>query len=168
VLYYGSARRGRWGQADRQPKDALMSQPVEVDDLADRLVSVHGEGGLSPTAAQWREILAGPARELQVLTLFKFVDQVETPTGTIPGLDAYRRYTSRIAGPFSRAGGRVGFFANVGHTFALATDPSGDWDAAVLTRYPTPDAFAQLWLDPAFVSVHVDRVDGSQVLFLGA
>jgi hypothetical protein len=74
-----------------------------------------------------------------------------------------------VAEPFARAGGERVFFGAVGHVFAFgATD---DWDTAILARYPSAHALAQLWLDPAFMAGHRDRVDGvvrSQVMIFGA
>jgi hypothetical protein len=141
---------------------------METDDLVRRLVAVHGEEGICPTAGDWRAILAVEGA-IHVLNLLAFKDEVFTTTGPRTGADAYRRYTMTVAEPFGRVGGERVFFGAVGHVFAFgATD---DWDTAILTRYPSAHALALMWLDPTFVAAHENRVDGvdrSQVMIFGA
>lgn len=141
---------------------------MQTDDLVHQLVALHGEEGICPTAADWRAILAVEGA-IHVLNLLAFKDEVLTATGIRSGADAYRRYTRTVADPFARVGGERVFFGAVGHVFAFgATD---DWDTAILTRYPSAHALAEMWLDPAFVAAHKNRVDGverSQVMIFGA
>jgi uncharacterized protein (DUF1330 family) len=142
----------------------------EVDGLVDRLVSIHGEGGACPTAADWRAIFtAGGDRPLSIVNLLRFTNEVDTPDGPGSGAAAYRRYSSATAGAFARAGGEVLFFGPaVAHAFGLGE--IDQWDATVVTRYPSAEALARMWLDPEFISAHNHRVDGiarSQVLVFG-
>lgn len=143
-----------------------MRNDVAVEDLVSRLVALHGEGGLCPTADDWRAIFAiGDAGPLHLLNLLKFKPSVEAPGGAITGAAAYGRYAAANAGPFARAGGERVYFGRVGHMFGLGE--AGEWDAAIMTRYPSARALAQMWLDPDFVEAHKNRANGverSQVL----
>jgi uncharacterized protein (DUF1330 family) len=143
----------------------------EVDGLVDQLVSIHGEGGACPTAADWRAIFAaGGDGPISIVNLLGFASEVETPDGSGSGADSYRRYSSATAGAFARAGGEVLFFGHaVAHAFGLGAIDG--WDATVVTRYPSAEALARMWLDPEFISAHGHRVDGiarSQVLVFTA
>ena len=73
---------------------------TQTDDLVQQLVALHGEDGICPTAADWRAILAIEGA-IHVLNLLAFQDEVSTATGTRSGADAYRRYTTSVAGPLS-------------------------------------------------------------------
>ncbi len=143
----------------------------ELDALVKQLVAIHGEGGVCPDADDWRVILSGPSDQpLTILNLLKFKPQVQTPEGVLPGASVYRRYSTRVAGAFARVGGKQVLFGKVGHRFGLLASPSVvGWDAAIVTRYPTPRALADFWLDPEFITAHAHRIDGidqSQVLVL--
>lgn len=146
-----------------------MTDDENVRQIVERLVSLHGEGGVCPSASDWRAIFAlRGAGAIHILNLLKYKPQVATSDGTIAGAAAYARYAAGVGAAFNRAGGERIFFGRVGHMFALG--PSADWDAAVLTRYPSADALAQMWLDPELVVAHESRVDGverSQVLVFG-
>ena len=133
------------------------------------LVELHGEGGVCPTAAEWRAILSRPAdRALELLNLLAFVEEVETDDGPASGADAYRAYTEAAAPAFERAGATLLHLAPVEQGFG--TPPDQEWDMVVLTRYPTPRSVADFWLDEEFVAAHRHRADGvarSLVLVLG-
>jgi len=135
----------------------------ELDDLVHQLVALHGEGGVCPTAEDWRAILRGQAdAPVTVLNLLKFTSVVQTPEGASSGASAYRRYSAMVSAAFARVGGKLIYFGKVGHGFAFAA-PSPlveGWDAAILTRYPSPRALAAFWLDPEFVAAHAHRIDG--------
>jgi uncharacterized protein (DUF1330 family) len=141
----------------------------EQDELVKRLVAIHGEEGLSPTARSWREIFRlGKDGPIHIINLLKFRQQVDTPDGPISGVAAYGKYTAGVGPAFARVGGQRIYFGQVGHAFALG--PGTDWDAAIVTRYPSADALAQMWLSPEFISAHTNRADGverSQVLVFG-
>lgn len=52
----------------------------------------------------------------------------------------------------------------------FAFGSANDWDAAIVTLYPSAHALAAMWLDPEFVGAHQNRqdgVEGSQVLVFG-
>jgi uncharacterized protein (DUF1330 family) len=128
-----------------------------TETVVGRLVGLHGEGGVCPTADEWRAILACEARPLHLLNLLKFHGDV--------GEEAYRRYRAGNTGPFARAGGEALYFGHAAVGFGSGEKP--DWDAAILTRYPSADALAEMWLDPEFVAAHESRMEAvaaSQVL----
>ncbi len=140
----------------------------DAADIINELVSIHGEEGVCPTADDWRQIFEreGP---IHLLNLLKFRGSVEAADGAITGARAYARYSSGVAPVFARVGGELLFFAPVASAFGLGDAPA--WDAAILTRYPSSRALADMWLDPIFIAAHEQRVDGverSQVLVFGA
>ena len=145
----------------------------ELQALVNQLVAIHGEDGVCPTADDWRVILSGPSdKPVTILNLLTFKPQVQTPDGARPGASAYRSYANGVAAAFARVGGKRVLFGKVGHSFGLlpaAQAAIAGWDAAIVTRYPTPRALARFWLDPEFIAAHAHRIDGierSQVLVL--
>lgn len=143
-----------------------MGEKAAVEAVIRQLVAIHGEEGVCPTADDWRAIFAlGDGGPVDLLNLLKFKPQVETPEGPITGAAAYGKYTTANAGPFARVGGQRIYSGRVGHSFAFGE--AGEWDAVILTRYPSAQALAQMWLDAAFIEAHKNRADGverSQVL----
>jgi len=143
-----------------------------VDDpeiLIERLVETHGEEGVCPTAHSWREIFAlGRSGPIHIINLLKFKQRVDTAKGAISGAAAYGKYTAGVGIAFARVGGQRVYSGRVGHIFAM--DEASDWDAAIVTRYPSAHALAQMWLSPEFIDAHKNRTDGverSQVLVFG-
>ena len=140
-----------------------------MEDLVRRLVETHGEEGVCPTANSWREIFRlGKETPVHIINLLKFRSEVDGPEGPISGAAAYAKYTAGVGPAFARVGGQRVYFGRVGHMFALG--PASDWDAAIVTRYPSADALAQRWLSPEFIDAHKSRADGverSQVLVFG-
>jgi hypothetical protein len=138
----------------------------ETEDLIAQLISIHGEAGVCPTAESWRAIFAlGETSPIHILNLLKFKKQVNSAGGPISGASAYRKYSSGVGAAFVRVGGQQVFFGRVGHMFAFG--PANDWDAAVVTRYPSARALADMWLSREFVDAHSNRLDDverSQVL----
>ena len=134
-----------------------------------RLVAIHGEEGVSPAAHSWQEIFRlGSNSPIHIINLLKFRQQVDTSNGPISGAAAYGRYTAGVGPAFARAGGQRIYYGRVGHVFGLG--PVGAWDAAIVTRYPSAEALAQMWLSPEFISAHTNRMDGverSEVLVFG-
>lgn len=141
----------------------------EQAELIRQLVAIHGEEGVSPTAGSWREIFRlGRDGPIHIINLLKFRQQVASSEGQISGAAAYGKYTAGMGSTFARVGGQRIYFGQVGHAFALG--PVTDWDAAIVTRYPSAAALAQMWLSAEFISAHSNRVDGverSQVLVFG-
>jgi hypothetical protein len=137
-------------------------------EIIKRLIAIHGETGLSPTERDWKAIFEFDGRPVELMNLLKFKTEVATPDGPISGAAAYGRYAAANVQPFIRVGGERLFFGRVAHIFGLGDAPG--WDAAILTRYPSPLALANMWLDPDFIAAHKNRADGverSQVLVFG-
>ena len=138
--------------------------------LVRQLIELHGEEGVCPSAKDWTAILNAPAeRPVVLLNLLKFKSDVEARAGGQSGRDAYSKYSDQVSAAFARVGGKLLHFGAVKQTFSLG--PSADWDAAILTRYPSPRALADFWLDDEFVRAHSHRVDGverSQVMILSS
>lgn len=137
------------------------------EDLVDRLVATHGEQGVCPTASDWHAIL-GRKGAIHLLNLLKFRPSVDTDVGPVSGAEAYARYSSGVADVFAGVGGQRIFRGRIEHIFSTGAVPG--WDAAVVTRYPSAEALAQMWLDPRFVAAHDNRVNGverSQVFVFG-
>src|SRR5262245_24148717 len=138
-----------------------MADKDETTRLIELLVATHGEEGVCPTAGDWRAIFDvgdrgdGPVR---LLNLLKFHAEVDTPDGPISGDTAYGKYSSGVSSAFARAGGQRIFFGRVGHMFSLGD--VRDWDAAIVTQYPSARALAHFWLDPEFIAAHANRLDG--------
>lgn len=157
-----------WRLRSKLAPDFSDAESDDIDALVKRLVATHGEQGVCPAARDWRAILSLGPTPVNVLNLLKFKSRVETPEGVICGADAYARYAAGNARAFGRVGGEVVHFAHVKHSFGLG--PLRDWDATILTRYPSARALAAMWLDPEFIAAHVHRSDGverSHVLIYG-
>lgn len=144
--------------------------PTDLQALIEQLVALHGEAGLSPTVADWAAIFRCPAdKSLNILNLLKFRPEVSTPAGPRSGLAAYGSYSAGVGPAFARVGGKTLYFGKVQHIFGTVAGTG--WDAAILTRYPSPKALADFWLDAEFVAAHEHRVDGveaSRVLVMSA
>ena len=76
---------------------------LNTDDTINRLITVHGEGGLSPTQSDWRAIfsMTGP---VDILNLLSFEQHVETEDGLISGAKAYQKYVRGIGTVFLKVG----------------------------------------------------------------
>ena len=132
---------------------------AEIESLIARIVGVHGEGGLAPTAASWRRIFEiadeGP---VTFVNLLGFHPTVASSEGALTGEQAYHSYTRATAGVFERVNGELLYFGSVGHGFGL--DDHGDWNAVIVTRYPSARALADMWLDDEFIAAHANRHAG--------
>lgn len=132
---------------------------AELESLIARIVGVHGEGGLAPTTASWRRIFevadGGP---ITFVNLLGFHQTVAVSEGSLTGEQTYHRYIRATGGAFERVGGELLYFGSVGHGFGL--DDHGDWDAVIITRYPSARALADMWLDDEFVAAHANRHAG--------
>ena len=131
----------------------------ELQALVRRLVDLHGEEGLCPTRQDWAAILRCPSdTPLDMLNLLRFKPLVQTPERPTTGMAAYGRYSAGVGPAFARVGGKLLCFGKVNHTFG--TISGTDWHAAILTRYPSPGALANFWLDREFIAAHAHRASG--------
>ena len=140
----------------------------DKNQIIESLIAIHGEIGLAPARRDWTAIFECDGRPVEIMNLLKFKAEVATLEGPISGAAAYGRYAAANAQPFARVGGERLYFGRVTHMFGLGEAPG--WDAVILTRYPSPLALANMWLDPDFIAAHKNREDGverSQVLVFG-
>lgn len=121
------------------------------------LVDTHGESGICPTAVDWRAILDLPANPISILNLLGFHDVVHVEEQSLQGAKAYQRYSRAVAPAFQRCGGKLLFMGQAAYMFPKRAD---EWDFAVLSRYPSPQALADMWLDPEFIAAHSHRING--------
>jgi uncharacterized protein (DUF1330 family) len=144
-----------------------MPHIPETESMISQLVTTHGEEGVCPTREDWRAIFAikGP---LRLLNLLRFKPEVQSVGGKISGMEAYGHYAQGVAPVFLRAGGTRIFAGSVAHGFG--SSEKGDWDFAIVTRYPSAEALAAMWMDAEFIKAHENRLDGvaaSQVYVFG-
>ena len=140
---------------------------TSIDTTIERLLHAHGSEGLAHSREDWRAILDAGNGPLRVLNLLKFRDEVRTKNGVVSGAQAYRQYARKNAKAFARAGAESLLFGPVSIQTGLGA--TRDWDAVVLSVYPTPLALADMWLDPEYIAAHEDRIaalERSQTLFL--
>ncbi len=89
-----------------------------VKDIIERLIKIHGEEGLSPTAKDWAAILELPSEEpVNILNLLKFKTQVQSSEGLIPHNAAYAKYSQGVGAAFARNGGKRLYLGKVNHIF---------------------------------------------------
>ncbi|MGH1351117.1 MAG: DUF1330 domain-containing protein [Methyloligellaceae bacterium] len=134
------------------------------DDIIQKLIATHGEGGAAPTLEDWQAIFQIQG-SVPILNLLKFKPSVTGNAGNITGEEAYGRYANEAGPAFARAGGQQLFYGKAHHIFG--TGDTSDWDAVILTRYPSAKALANMWLDTVFIAAHRNRLDAlerSQVL----
>ncbi|MDD9946182.1 MAG: hypothetical protein OXU20_34370 [Myxococcales bacterium] len=128
----------------------------DIDEKIARLVDLHHDDIVAPRAEDWRVILRlEPDQPIVIVNLLCFKASIPYNAETIAGATAHARYMSEVAEPFNRAGGQLIFSGGVMHMFPDAgVDASEGWESAVITRYPGPEALADMWLDPGFVRAH--------------
>ncbi len=90
-----------------------------------------------------RYLTEDPGGPVVMLNLLRFADG---------GRETYARYAAALEETFlPQYGGEV-LFAGDGST-ALVADDGQAWDAVVLVRYPSREAFTQMVADPAYQQV---------------
>jgi uncharacterized protein (DUF1330 family) len=96
--------------------------------------------------------IAGPVVMLNLLRFRATADYAASPAlappAPITGAQAYRRYLAH-ASPLIEARGGAMTFLGAGGAFVIG--PADErWDAVMLVRYPTTDAFFAFVTDPAY------------------
>ncbi len=144
----------------------MAPQPPEA--LVATLVSLHGEEA-APTAHQWARFLAdddgGP---VQMVYLVQFREQAAYPPGhdltPRTGAEAFFAAGRVLAEVIRDVGGEplLGGFPTSQMVDAESADGDGGWDYVGAARYPSRDAFVQLWLDPRTVQAGVHRRAGTK------
>lgn len=98
--------------------------------------------------------IEGPVVMLNLLRFRKTADYTRfpdlAPGEAISGRDAYGRYGDHVAPLLAAAGGEVILSGTAAH---FLIGPEGErWDAALLARYPSVDAFFAFIGDPAYLA----------------
>ena len=98
---------------------------------------------VDPTGADLKRFLAeDPGGPVVMLNLLQFRED---------GASSYREYTERI-GPFlEKVGGEVIHAGDLGT--ALVAPDGWSWDALLLVRYPSREAFSQMVADPEYQQI---------------
>ena len=131
---------------------------AEIDRLIISLIRTHGEGGVCPTANEWRAIIEIDSGPIRILNLLKFREKLHGPLEGVSGAAAYARYVRKVTPAFLRAGGEQMFNAPVNMMFGLGKGQH--WDAAAMARFPSARAFTDMWLDPDFIAARDSRAEG--------
>lgn len=141
-----------------------MDADTRPDDLVETLAALHGDE-VAPTPDQWRRFLAndddGP---VQMVYLVRFREQAVYPEGSHEpsrtGAEAFFLAGKALAEVIRDVGGTplLGGFA----TQVMVDDPGEAWDYVGAARYPSRDAFVQMWLDPRTVEAGVHRRAGTR------
>lgn len=87
-----------------------------------------------------------------MLNLLRFKDEAQYPpkypNPACSGAEAYQRYSDALAGYLVEAGGEV---LSYGKALSPLIAPDGeDWDAMLLVRYPSADAFKGMMSAPGY------------------
>ncbi len=137
---------------------------TEIEAVIAELVAV-GLGGLNPTAAQLRALMAadrdGP---LQFLNLLAYHPQARYPAGHemaargLSGEQAYALYGAHALAHVTRRGGRLILYNGVEQD--IIGDGSGGWDQVAIMQYPNTEAFVDMIRDPDYSTALVHRDAG--------
>ena len=116
------------------------------------LTAFFGEGAGMPTAAQWRDLLAGPAEApICVINLVKLRPAADYGPGSAEpprtGLEAFMHYGAGSMPRIAAAGGAMVFS---GATQGPLVGDDEAWDLGVVVTWPNRGAMVALFQDPAY------------------
>jgi uncharacterized protein (DUF1330 family) len=138
--------------------------PDEIDAAIAGAAMHGGFGGVNPTEAQMRAVMAGPDGPVQMLNLLKFRDRASYPDdydGTedtdVSGEDAYGRYAANTMPHVGKRGGRL---VLLGRADEQVIGALGDWDQVAIVEYPSRAAFVDMGRDPDYLTGTVHRTAG--------
>lgn len=136
----------------------------QIDGIVDKLVSFYGEGGIWPTAEQWRTLLENENDEkIFVIHFFKVREKAyypDDPTCNISGMEALAKYGEVAQGPIERLGGQKLTHWGFNPFTAIGTDEP--WDSLCVMEYPNRRAFVEVFLDPDYSRSHRHRNAGAE------
>jgi uncharacterized protein (DUF1330 family) len=99
---------------------------------------------VDPRGADLKRLLAeDPGGPVVMLNLLRFADG---------GRAAYDAYARRLSETFLARYGAEVLYAGDGST-VLVAEPGQDWDAVLLVRYPSREAFSRMVADPEYQQV---------------
>jgi uncharacterized protein (DUF1330 family) len=100
---------------------------------------------VDPTGADLKQFLAEDDGEpVVMLNLLRF-----KPDG---GRDTYNSYATAIVPHLEKVGGQVVYFGTTG-TALVAPSADTSWDAVLLVRYPSRQAFSAMVADPEYQQI---------------
>lgn len=105
---------------------------------------------VDPTGADLKRFLdEDDGAPVVMLNLLRFADG---------GQGSYREYMRRFAETFAARYGVEVLYAGAGST-VLVAEPGQDWDAVLLVRYPSREAFSAMVADPEYLAITHLRSD---------
>ena len=105
---------------------------------------------IDPTGADLKRFLEeAPDDPVVMLNLLRFRND--------GGRERYARYAREILPFLEKVGARVLYFGDT--STALVAPDSHDWDAVLLVRYPSRDAFSRMVADPDYQRITHLRSD---------
>ncbi|SFD46681.1 DUF1330 domain-containing protein [Streptomyces aidingensis] len=112
--------------------------------MSKRLVNEEDGMAVDPRGADLKRYLdEDPGGPVVMLNLLRFAED---------GRESYRRYAEALAETFlPRYGGQV-LYAGQGST-PLVAEEGQSWDAVLLVRYPSREAFSRMVADPEYQQV---------------
>jgi uncharacterized protein (DUF1330 family) len=106
-------------------------------------------GPLEPTPEQFAALAARPADQpVVMINLLKFHAD--------GGLERYAQYGREVAPHLQRVGASV-LYAGGAPAFVIGDGERPWWDAILVVRYPTPQAFIDMVTSPEYALVHEHR-----------
>ena len=138
--------------------------PHRPDDVLATLWSAHGDAA-APSPGQWRQFLAaddgGP---VQMVYLVRFREHATYPADSDEpprsGREAFFLAGRALAEVIADVGGQPLLGGFVGQAMVDTGDEA--WDYVGAARYPSREAFLQLWLDPRTAAAGVHRRAGTR------
>lgn len=123
------------------------------------LVAFFGDGGIGPTAGQWKRIAeASDEGPIIVTNLIKLRDVAAYPDGHpdtgSSGLAALLRYGAGSEPRIESVGGRV---LGSGAMAGIVVGDEEDWDVMIVVRFPSRGAYVRLFQDADYRAVYHHR-----------
>src|SRR3954470_23638359 len=98
---------------------------------------------VDPTGSDLKRYLAeDPGGEVVMLNLLSYAEG---------GVDSYREYAAKIQPFLDGVGGSIVYAGNC--STAVVAPDDWDWDAILLVRYPSREAFSRMVSDPEYQEV---------------
>ncbi|WP_417462829.1 DUF1330 domain-containing protein [Kordiimonas sp.] len=153
-----------------------MTVNHENEELLQTLLDAYGngQGGDSPTEAQWRRLIErGASTPLVLVNFFKLraqADYTGTPhAGAAPvaGQEAFGRYSAVSMPALTAAGGR---FLHMGPYEGGFLGEDEDWHMVAIGHYPHMAAFWKLYRNPDYIAAFCHRTaacERQKVMVLG-
>jgi uncharacterized protein (DUF1330 family) len=139
----------------------MPPKPDEIDALIADFAMHGGLGGVNPSEAQLRGVLAAPDGPVQMINLLKFRARADYPADysggestDVSGEEAYSRYGANTMPHVAQRGGRLVLLSQADES---VIGNLGDWDQVAIVEYPNRDAFIEMGRDPDYLAGTVHR-----------